>query len=146
MLSCFENVLDLLLRLIAARIYHRRIPFGRPLCNVIYLNSHLELLFFFFCISLPGRLNAFPIPLAYYYLEHRLALLNPRAPSLLLCSNVTDCRPYPRLAALRGFFLFSFFFAHFFSTPKNSRSQLAPGRFIAYLSSHHSSRVRREEN
>lgn len=52
MLSCFENVLDLLLRLIAARIYHRRIPLGRPLCNVIYLNSHLELLFFFFCISL----------------------------------------------------------------------------------------------
>lgn len=119
MLSCFENVLDLLLRLIAARISHRRIPFGRPLCNVIYLNSHLELLFFLLLyLSLPGRLNAFPIPLAYYYLEHRLALLNPRAPSLLLCSNVTDCRPYPRLAALRCFFLFFFLCPFFFPPPK----------------------------
>ena len=37
-----------------------------------------------------------PSKVAYYYLEHRLALLNPLVPPLLLLLlNVTDCRPRP---------------------------------------------------
>lgn len=146
MLSCFENVLDLLLRLIAARISHRRIPFGRPLCNVIYLNSHLELLFFFFCISLSPA-----VLMRFLYLS-RIITWNIgwhfliRAPPLF--SYVLMLRTVARIRVwqLYDVFFFFFFFAHFFFHPQKQSESTSPWSFhrLSVLSSFKPSPKRRK--
>lgn len=79
-----------------------------------------------------------PLKVAYYYLEHRLALLNPLVPPLLLLLfNVTDCRPRP----------FGIFMSLFFSPPLQSTIVIPQSRFhrLSVLSSFKSKETKIEE-
>lgn len=147
MLSCFENVLDLLLRLIAARIYHRRIPLGRPLCNVIYLNSHLELLFFFFCISLSPA-----VLMRFLYLSriitwnigwHFLIRASPLFSYVLMLRTVARIRVWQLYEV---FFYFLFSLPIFFFHPQKQSESTSPWSFhrLSVLSSFKPSPKRRK--